>query len=69
MATYIYDVPAFENITGVDDDEIYGPIVDALQSESGDSLALQTIADSQRQQIIQLLGALLNATAGGNDGL
>lgn len=68
MATYIYDLPAFENITGVDDDDAYGPIVDALQSESGDSLALQTIADSQ-QQIIQLLGALLNATAGGNEGL
>ena len=75
MATYIYDLPAFENITGVDDDDIYGPIVDALQSESGDSLALQTIADSQQQQLvnqqqlIQLVGALLNATAGGNEGL
>ena len=76
MATYIYDSIDFSNSTLLsDDDDEYGPIVDALQSESGDSLALRTIADSQQQQLvnqqqlIQLVGALLNATAGGNEGL
>lgn len=76
MATYIYDSIDFSNSTLFsDDDDEYSPIVDELQALSGDSLVLRNIADSQQQQLvnqqqlIQLVGALLNATAGGNDGL
>ena len=68
MATLIYDLPAFENITGIDDDDMYSPIVDQLQVESvtGDSTVaiLQGMAANQ-QQLIQLLtnvAALLNTT-------
>ena len=73
VATLIYDLPAFENITGVDDDDMYSPIVDQLQVESvtGDSTVaiLQGMAASQQehqQQMLRLMTALLNATVGGN---
>ena len=66
MATYIYDLEALENITGVsdDDDMMFTPIVDQLQSDAGESSVsvLLEIASNQRQ-IIQLLTALTNASA------
>ena len=79
MATYIYDLPAFENITGVDDDDdmLYTPVVNQL-SDGDDSTVslLKGMANSQQQfqtenlanqqQLMQLLTALLNATVTGS---
>ena len=53
MATYIYDLEALENITGVsdDDDMMFTPIVDQLQSDAGESV-LQNIEGALQQQMV-----------------